>query len=87
MKAARMAKKGSQGALGATDSGLRPSGYPLGSRQSRAVARALLDERRKAQRKGTSIVVRFVGRTVDHDRKCTCPTLEAGTVAFCRCFL
>ena len=82
-----MVNKGSQGRLGATDSSPRRGRFTLGSRQSRAAARALLDARRKAQGKAPSIVVRFDGRTVDPDRKCTCPMPEAGTVAFCRCFL
>ena len=37
-----MANRGSQKPLGATDSGLRLSDYPLGSRESRAAARAML---------------------------------------------
>jgi hypothetical protein len=40
-----MANKGSQGRLGATDSGARPGRFPLGSAQSRAEARALLEAR------------------------------------------
>jgi hypothetical protein len=42
-------KQGTQKGLGATESGLRLSDYPLGSRQSRAAARALLGARRRAQ--------------------------------------
>ena len=81
-----MANRGSQKALGATDSGLRPSDYPLGSQQSRAAARAMLDARRAAQGEGTLIRLKLVGRPEDPDRKCTCPRPEAGTVALCRCF-
>ena len=33
-----MANKGAQGPLGATDSGMRPGSFPIGSRKSRAAA-------------------------------------------------
>jgi hypothetical protein len=80
-------KQGTQKGLGATESGLRLSDYPLGSRQSRAAARALLGARRRAQGEGTFIRVRLIGKAEDPDRKCTCPKPEAGTFALCRCFL
>src|SRR5665213_1007682 len=48
--------KGSPVPLGATDSGIRPSDYPLGSRQSRAAARAIL-ARRLAGRKRTELII------------------------------
>jgi hypothetical protein len=80
-------KQGTQKGLGATESGLRLSDYPLGSRQSRAAARALLAVRRKAQGKGTILRVRLVGRPEDPKQKCTCREPEAGTFALCRCFL
>jgi hypothetical protein len=41
-----MANRGSRKVLGATDSGLKPSAYPLGSWQSRAAARAMLVARK-----------------------------------------
>jgi hypothetical protein len=41
-KANPMAIKGDQRRLGATDSGPRPGGFPIGSAQSRAAARAML---------------------------------------------
>lgn len=44
-----MANRSSHLALGATDSAIRPSVYILGSRQSRAAARALLGARRAAE--------------------------------------
>ena len=50
-----MANKGAQRPLGATDSGLKPGEYPLGSPQSRAAARALL-ERRFAGRRRIDVV-------------------------------
>ena len=40
-----MTSKGPQGRLGATNPGPRPGGFPLGSAQSRAAARALLAAR------------------------------------------
>jgi hypothetical protein len=61
--------------------------YPLGSPLSRAAARALLTVKRAALFKG--ILVRFVpvaGKD-DPGRKCICLAPEAGTVAFCRCFV
>jgi hypothetical protein len=41
-----MVNKGTQGRLGATDSGIRPGCFPLGSAQSRAAARAMLEARK-----------------------------------------
>ena len=40
-----MTSKGTRGRLGATDSGPRLGGFPLGSAQSRAAARAILNAR------------------------------------------
>ena len=54
-----MANKGSQRQLGATDAGLKPGDYPLGSAQSRAAARANL-ERRFAGRKRLDVVTRCI---------------------------
>ena len=50
-----MANKGAQKPLGATEARLRPGEYPLGSAQSRAAARALL-ERRFAGRRRIDVV-------------------------------
>src|ERR1700722_13272028 len=44
-----MANKGSQGSLGATYSAPRPGRFPLGSAQSRAAARALLEARQSEE--------------------------------------
>ena len=44
-----MANRDSHKALGATDSGLRLSDYPLGSAQSRAAVRALLAARQESE--------------------------------------
>jgi len=46
-----MVNRGSQGRLGATDSGVRPGGFPLGSTQSRAAARASLESRYAERRR------------------------------------
>ena len=81
-----MAIKGSQGWLGATDSGLRLGSYPLGCAQSRAAARALLNSRRAVQGDGTLFRLSVIGRPHDPGRKCTCRTPEAGTFALCKCF-
>ena len=81
-----MTNKGAQRPLGATDSGLRLSHYPVGSAQSRAAARALLESRRKAHGEDLRFTIRLVGNTVDPNRKCTCPTKDAGTFSVCRRF-
>jgi hypothetical protein len=73
--------------LGATDSGIRLSDYRIGSRESRAAARALLDARRAVLGNGTLVCVRLVGRHKDPNQKCTCREPEAGTFALCKCFL
>jgi hypothetical protein len=73
--------------LGATDSELRLSEYPLGSRRSRAAARALLNARRTSQGEGTILRVRLVGRPEDPNQKCTCRRPEAGASVVCKCFL
>jgi hypothetical protein len=49
--------KRSPARLGATGAGVRPGQYPLGSPQSRAAARAMLLERRFAERKREELVV------------------------------
>lgn len=51
-----MADKGAKRGLGATDAGLKPGDYAVGSPQSRAAARALL-ERRFAGRIARTIIV------------------------------
>jgi hypothetical protein len=44
-----MANKGAQGRRFATDSGVRPGRFPVGSAQSRAAARALLVARKESE--------------------------------------
>jgi hypothetical protein len=79
--------KRSQGPLGATDSGLSLSDYPLGSPLSRAAARAVLSTRKAAQGEGTLVRVCLIGRAKELGRECICPTPEAGAFAVFRCFL
>jgi hypothetical protein len=63
-----LASKGSQGTLGATDSDVRPGGFPLGSAQSRAAARALLEARKAKDEALQFQVVSLVdGKTVNLD--------------------
>jgi hypothetical protein len=50
-----MVNKGTQRRLGATESGLRPGGFPLGTAQSRAAARGLL-ERRYTERRRIDVI-------------------------------
>lgn len=51
-----MANKGALGRLGATDTAPRPGCFPLGSAQSRAAARALLERRFAARTRRTIII-------------------------------
>ena len=62
-----MADKGAKRGLGATDVGLKPGDYALGSPQSRAAARALL-VRRFAGRIARTIIV-------DLETDCTEPRI------------
>lgn len=41
----------------------------------------------EAEEEGALLVIRLIGRTAEPDRKCTCPTPEAGTLTLCRSFL
>ena len=86
-----MANKGPQGRLGATDSGPRPGGFPLGSAQSRAAARGLLEHRRAVEGAGTLFVLERIGSGHGAGQtkggKCTCPVPPAGAFALCRCFV
>lgn len=52
-----MISKGAQGRLGATVQGPRPGGFPVGSAQSRAAARALLVARKADEEKQSFRVV------------------------------
>jgi len=60
-KAYPMAIKDRRKTLGATDSGARPGRFPLGSAQSRAAARTLLDARRSEEGAGTLFVFERIG--------------------------
>lgn len=82
-----MISKRSPARLGATVTTMRLSEYPIGSPQSRAAARALLNARRADLGEGTRFVVSAVDRPVDPNQKCTCREPEAGTFTLCRCFL
>jgi hypothetical protein len=82
-----MATKGSRRSLGATDGRLKLGDYALGSIQSRAVARSLLESRRTTEDTGILFRLRRIGKASDPDRKCTCKRPPAGMVVFCRCFV
>jgi hypothetical protein len=65
-----MANKGSQGPLPATDSGMRPGCFPLGSAQSRAAARSLLEARKASEdEQGFEIITKSIvdGKRVNFD--------------------
>lgn len=53
-----MANKGSESGLGATAAGQKPGDYPLGSAESRAAARARLQERFGEQKTEEFILIR-----------------------------
>jgi hypothetical protein len=57
-----MASKGARQPLGATDSGQRPGDYALGSVESRAAARAAVDQRRASQKRRELVIVSDVPR-------------------------
>jgi|HubBroStandDraft_6_1064221.scaffolds.fasta_scaffold50113_3 hypothetical protein len=57
-----MTSKGPQQAPGATDSGQRPGDYALGSVESRAAARAAVEQRRASQKRREIIVISTVPR-------------------------
>ncbi len=75
------------GRLGATAPAVRLSDYPIGSQQSRAAARALLEARREAQGEGILFRVTRANRSRDPNRKCTCSRPDTGMFAVCRCFM
>lgn len=63
-----------------------PADFPVGSPESRAAARSLLDARVKAEGgEGVLVRIKLIG-VRDEDRKCTCKPPAAGTFAICRCF-
>lgn len=73
--------------LPATASAKGLAAFPLGSMQSRAAARSLLDARRAAEGEGTLFVLERIGSGHGQGtgRGCTCRPPEAGTFALCRC--
>jgi hypothetical protein len=52
-----MATKSAQQPLGATDSGHRPGDYALGSIESRAAARAAVEQRRASQKRRELVII------------------------------
>jgi len=74
--------------LPATKFGVRPGEFPLGSIESRAAARHIIEGRGAAEKKGTLIhfeIVR-IGQPHDPDAgKCTSEPPPASAVAFCTC--
>ena len=86
-----MANKNTQGRLGATDTGIRPGGFPLGSAKSRAAARGLLERRRAMEGAGTLFVLERIGSGHGTGQtaggKCNCSVPPVGTFALCRCFV
>ena len=72
----------------ATDLGPNPGEFPVGSLESRAAARSMLEAKEAIEAIGSpTFLVRFIspGVPVD-DSKCTCKHPKPGTIGFCRCF-
>ena len=57
-----MATKGAQQPLGATVSGQRPGDYALGSVESRAAARAVVEQRRDSQKRRELVIMSSIPR-------------------------
>src|SRR6266536_2377305 len=70
----------------ATDLGQKPGDFPIASLQSRAAARSLLESRRAAEHAGILFQLRFIGKAVEPNQRCTCKAPPAGVFALCRCF-
>jgi hypothetical protein len=72
--------------LFATVASQRLADYSLGSLESRAAARVLLQARTDSQAKGLLVRVVFIGKHEEGEMVCTCKEPPAGTFALCRCF-
>jgi hypothetical protein len=75
---------------GTRGKGARPGNYAIGSPQSRAAARTLLDARKEAKGTGVPFVLERIGKGDGPGRgggKCSCPVPPAGTFALCKCFV
>ena len=72
--------------LNATGIGLNPGAFPVGSLESRAAVRSILEAQRTSQGSGTMFRVAVIGNPADPNRKCTCKMPPAGIFALCRCF-
>ena len=81
--------------LPATDSNSGPAAFPLGSLQSRAAARRLIQAREDKEDSGTLFVVTRIGRSPNalsgiekapNSAVCTCKKPAAGTLGLCMCF-
>jgi hypothetical protein len=76
--------------LFATVASQRLADYSLGSLESRAAARVLLQARTASQAKGVLVRVVFIGKPEEgqdsREKVCTCKDPPADTFALCRCF-
>jgi hypothetical protein len=76
--------------LNATVAGQQLAEFPIGSLESRAAARRLLEVRGTTREKGLLIQLDFIGADGEEvgatGKVCTCKEPPAGTVALCRCF-
>ena len=72
--------------LPATRSTLRPGDFELGSGQSRAAARMLLEEQ-ALQEPGLTLRVEVMANPAPVRTRCTCKPTPAGQVSICKCFM
>lgn len=82
-----MFNKGSALNVSATDQPVRPGDFALGSPQSRAAARFLVEARDEGGEKGMLIVLRLADAEMPPATKCTCQMPRAGQAKLCRCFI
>jgi hypothetical protein len=73
--------------LPATSSALRPGDFELGSGQSRAAARMLLEDQSALQEPGLMLRVEVMANPAPVGTRCTCRPPATGNVSICRCFM
>jgi hypothetical protein len=81
-----MEKRSDRHRLPATGPGPEPGEFLIGSLQSRAAARSLLESRRTTEGAGILFRLRRIGKDSAPNRECTCTMPAVGTFSLCRCF-
>ena len=70
----RLPSRAPQKGKGAGGTGTKPGQYPIGSLQSRAAARSLLDAKGAMEGEGTRLVFKAIGSPAPPGTQCTCLT-------------